>query len=695
MFSIKNKSVGPFKIFLGLISVVFMVACSKPSSPSVDRISPLQMFPELSGDYGVQTQIGKTDKVFSFKKEDLEDVSENTAVSLTTDSNAFYISSKNGCERELKKRETCFVRVRFDGNKIYNDVEGIKTATLQVGSLTIPLSADFQPLSPSALEGSLGGQSLQEDMIVDCFSGLCRLVFSFSNNSLVDQVPATIVVPQGYVIQYNSCNRVLKAGKKCFVRLHIEESVADLAEGEIVLNTGTSSVSTNVTVSRQEDRVAPSVSVEVLDSEEINNEVYLEDSIATVRLSFSDNFPVSRGIHYSVARGSSCSTVFKTTTQEIEEESVELLPNVDNNISFWAKDALGNQSDCVTLSIKNLNLVNYQVSVASLGAGLGTISPSTTVLYDGSYSVVYSPPTANHAVTWGGACLGTVGNSCNLTSIRENKNVTATVGCVGTHTLSGANCLLTKNVVISANSANANIFSLAGSPSVASYVVVTINSGVDVYSTSSTTPALRTGSFPAGSIMIINNNGRILGQGGNGAAGQGSGSFNVWTSGIQGQKGGDALELNMSVSINNLGSIFGGGGGGSSAPTFHGVGVAACGGGGGGGQGYGTSLGGPVGACIAGYSTSRTPGGNGNINGPGGGGASGGNSNGFTSEGGGAGGAWGKPGANSGVGIPRAGWGAGAATAGGAAGNSVKRNGFTVNWLAGENETQVRGPQNN
>ena len=110
---------------------------------------------------------------------------------------------------------------------------------------------------------------------------------------------------------------------------------------------------------------------------------------------------------------------------------------------------------------------------------------------------------------------------------------------------------------ISATTANVNLFTLAGSPSSARDYIFTVESGVDVYSNTYITPALRTGVFPAGSTLTLINLGRILGGPGTGGAGNSAGS------GSPGGAGGTAIQLDYSLSVDNTsGYIFGGGGGG-------------------------------------------------------------------------------------------------------------------------------------
>jgi len=119
-------------------------------------------------------------------------------------------------------------------------------------------------------------------------------------------------------------------------------------------------------------------------------------------------------------------------------------------------------------------------------------------------------------------------------------------------------------------------------------VDVVINSGVYVYSNSTGTPALRTGSGVAGVLTIINN-GYIYGAGGTGGTG-GSPANN----GGSGGNGGTALYLEKDIILTNNsneikgGGGGGGGGGGARADQIFSDSDHAGGGGGGGGQSFGS-----------------------------------------------------------------------------------------------------------
>lgn len=126
-------------------------------------------------------------------------------------------------------------------------------------------------------------------------------------------------------------------------------------------------------------------------------------------------------------------------------------------------------------------------------------------------------------------------------------------------------------------------------------VNVTVGSGQIVGSSSTATPALETGAWPAGVTLNLINFGTIVGKGG--AGGAGGAALSGVTDGGDGGNGGLAIDVSYLMSIENNNIIGGGGGGGggggaSYADIFPFGEVAAGGGGGGGGMGYDASLGG-------------------------------------------------------------------------------------------------------
>ena len=142
---------------------------------------------------------------------------------------------------------------------------------------------------------------------------------------------------------------------------------------------------------------------------------------------------------------------------------------------------------------------------------------------------------------------------------------------------------------------------------------IVINVGVYVFASDPFHYAFDTGSsFPARTVLTLNNYGLILGWGGDGGAG---GTPYVYgaNSGSAGQNGGPALIARSAITINNsqvIGGGSGGGGGGgatlSLSPSFSGdMGgdrdMGGSGGGGGGGTGLGVGAGGYGGGSVFGY----------------------------------------------------------------------------------------------
>ncbi len=71
-----------------------------------------------------------------------------------------------------------------------------------------------------------------------------------------------------------------------------------------------------------------------------------------------------------------------------------------------------------------------------------------------------------------------------------------------------------KVVTVAANTNNLNLYSLAGSPTTAINLKVTVNAGVTVTSTSTSNAAIDISSFAAGSVIQLINNGTVYGAGG-------------------------------------------------------------------------------------------------------------------------------------------------------------------------------------
>jgi hypothetical protein len=287
--------------------------------------------------------------------------------------------------------------------------------------------------------------------------------------------------------------------------------------------------------------------------------------------------------------------------------------------------------------------------------------------------------------------------------------------------------------IFSSNTTNAslNVSSISGYIAGLSDIVITINSGIWVYSTDTGTPALTLSGGITGDTVKIVNNGYIAGKGATGTVAAPNAAGN-------GASGGPALSLSCNTTIDNTNAsaYIGGGGGGGGAPpnagnggggggagggdgggtggnnSGNGAGGAGGGpgqagslgggayGGGGGGAGGGGGIGGGGGSKNTGYTfygsggggggrifpgTGGTGANNGNQAGGDGGSANGGGglglgpSQGYANGGAGGGGGWGASGGGTVGGYQ-----------GGSGGNAVTLNGYTVTWVSGDT-TRVYG----
>ena len=122
------------------------------------------------------------------------------------------------------------------------------------------------------------------------------------------------------------------------------------------------------------------------------------------------------------------------------------------------------------------------------------------------------------------------------------------------------------NLTIGSNTKNYNIKSAVGGSYSSGKTIVnlTINSGVIVGSTSTSTYALDTGSgWATGDVINITNNGYIAGHGGNGGQAKDSHSY-PFKHGYLGTAGGSSINLqwNITTFSNTSGYVYSGGGGG-------------------------------------------------------------------------------------------------------------------------------------
>jgi hypothetical protein len=124
-----------------------------------------------------------------------------------------------------------------------------------------------------------------------------------------------------------------------------------------------------------------------------------------------------------------------------------------------------------------------------------------------------------------------------------------------------------KSVTLTSNKNNFNLYAHVGSPTQPLSLIFNISSGVEIYSSGNTdgyrTTAFTVGNFPAGSTVIINNNGYISGGGGDRGSIVSGGRYGQ---GGPGGNGGYGLvkgsNNNYDCTFVNTGTIAGGGGGG-------------------------------------------------------------------------------------------------------------------------------------
>jgi hypothetical protein len=177
-----------------------------------------------------------------------------------------------------------------------------------------------------------------------------------------------------------------------------------------------------------------------------------------------------------------------------------------------------------------------------------------------------------------------------------------TSGAIGINNGYGKQYRIWANITISANTANYSLTSTVvntflGSGYVAGITdtIITINSDVYIYSSSTATPSFSISSFTSGDTVKIINNGTIIGAGGAGGTGA-----NYGGTGGDGGIGGTALYSRFATSVQNNGAVYAGGGGGGgsgwlSRVVSNGKGSQTntyAGGGGGGGGGYDAGTGG-------------------------------------------------------------------------------------------------------
>ena len=253
------------------------------------------------------------------------------------------------------------------------------------------------------------------------------------------------------------------------------------------------------------------------------------------------------------------------------------------------------------------SITAYSAANPPVGQSCSTLAQTrscTNGTLNGSYSS--QSCSALCALPWGGTIAqGQSVTAYSATSapagqLCTSKAQTRTCGADGSLTGSFTNQSCSNTVItIASSSSNFNLWNylVANGQSnggAAGTWSVAVASGVVIGSTSTSTPAFDTGSFPSGSTLQLTNNGTIAGKGGPGGAG-GIVTGSACASGSAGTAGGPAIQVRLATTLANNGAIWGGGGGGGGSNGFF-----RSGGGGGGGGGAGTAIGaGGVGGAAA------------------------------------------------------------------------------------------------
>lgn len=194
-----------------------------------------------------------------------------------------------------------------------------------------------------------------------------------------------------------------------------------------------------------------------------------------------------------------------------------------------------------------------------------------------------SGPISFNAINVELGVAGTTTASLGQASYRTLAGVAS--GPISMSNFYGKSNRVTINITISANTANyvLNTAKAAGYIAGKSDIVLTINSGVTVYSDSTGTAAFIVDtSWASGDTVRVNNAGVILGRGGQGAV-------SINTKGQAGGAGGTGLQVLRATSVNNTNRISGGGGGGGGGGGASGQGAGVNAGTGGGGLGNGSA----------------------------------------------------------------------------------------------------------
>lgn len=276
------------------------------------------------------------------------------------------------------------------------------------------------------------------------------------------------------------------------------------------------------------------------------------------------------------------------------------------NGTCWIPSYLKNCSDCFSdISFSQANYIIDRVTnmAITIPVTINQVSSGVPLPMEFAVTHTFSPETRVTLSQYNLTGSGTINISIQ-TSVFETGgdyyiSFLSTCGSFTTTKTVRVTINPCQQVLISSNQSNFNLVSQGVTGNTC--VVVTINEGVTVRSSSSTLPAFTTIGVNTACNMGIVNKGAIFGKGGNSPV----------ASAQNGQDGGIAMQLTSPTTIRNTGMIYGGGGSGMTTAIFQNINLGpfsiclAVGAGGGGGMpsGLGADL--SPGSCTVSFGSTE------------------------------------------------------------------------------------------
>jgi hypothetical protein len=618
----------------------------------------------------------------------------------------FTVQSDNCSARTLLPAENCVITVRFSPTDAlaHNDVLLLETSAASPNELlSVSLagtgSMTALSVSPSALDyGTVNvGSSV----------GARTVTVSNPNSTAVALTSIGISQLANDHTRTGSCvsGGTLAAKSSCTVSVAFSAKAVGSRPGTLSVVSGGATYSTSLTAIGQGGILELSESTydfgaTALGQSKTSTLTVRNTGNATTNLAssgWSAPFTKTGGTCSStLAANATCTLITSYAPTAVGQLNRTLTVSGSSNVTSRTM-AYGGLGAIAVLSATPSPLDFGSVNSGSTPTATITLSNTGTV----ATSLAMSGLSAPYSIS-GGTCGASLnaGSSCTVivrfasgTGSGANTQALTIAGSTGvvpvTHSVTGlTNYVMTVSSAATDYNLLAAYTSSFGAPSKAISVTVTINSGIQVLASTSTTAAFATGTFPAGSTIKLVNRGYIIGKGGKGGSG---GYSNISCGGYKGQNGfsgGPAISQGSNLTIDNAsGYVLGGGGGGGGGSGAHSGSCDTASGGGGGGGGAGIGLGG-AGILNAGAGLAGTGGQSGTF---GLGGchaktATPGNC-GTTYQIGGKGGAYGQDGASGSNGYGQS----SGPGLGGAGGLAVARNGYTLSWTSGNTATQVKG----